>query len=57
VVRGLDRRKLLRVRGFKLESYYRRFDAGDHWAIVRTRMGKKPDDEWIEVMLDVSAEF
>ncbi|MGA2627411.1 MAG: hypothetical protein ABSF63_10210 [Candidatus Bathyarchaeia archaeon] len=49
MVHGLDRNKLLKVRGFTLEPFNKRLERDDHWAIVRT----KPADGWIEVIAGI----
>lgn len=36
MVHGLDRRKLMKVKGFTLEPFNKRLERDDHWAIVRT---------------------
>ena len=50
MVDSIRKSKVLDVRGFELLRFDARMDARNHWLEVHTKLGERPDDEWIEFL-------
>lgn len=53
---SIRKSKVMDVKGFKLLEFDARLLAEDHWLEVHTKLGERPDDEWVEFLGGIKGE-